>query len=564
MTPYRWLFGCIALLAFGVLQFNLPNLGNNLIPRNFFGWAVLILATAGVLIYAVRQPRFFWSNWAYLWLVPPSFVLIHSIVFPAAMPHYALLAASALMGFSLWLVALLQARLTDLQWYRLSLLMLSGAVILVLLALPSSNYLNHPHLLRDLPVYLRLPEGGFQQRNVFASFLASTVIWAWAMRLRAIPNASWRDYVFALAVFVVAWGVYLSSSRTGSVGMTVCVGLLLAYAVSKRWFRPGVFVPLFGFLMAFLIISNLPAEEIAFLERSTDPDPGQSTAARVSYWLVSLEAGLQRPWFGHGLGAFSQAYHPVHVAQVLAGADHEYFNYLNHPHNETLLWWVETGAIGLVMVILPWVISIWFLGIWKNSAAFLFMAALGPMLLHSQTEFPLHTSGVHWLLAGMIIVSTMRRDLIPEREMALKPIWPGVIATLGTIAFVVVVHTGWLSYQNWTRGMRAPLSFAEEVQRRLQDPEVNHFILGTEAMDFWMLTLTRGAVSSGNQAWLEDIRPAVEDVQNRWQGPLVWGTLAEVYRALGDIESLRRHVEFVEALQPASGAKLREHYRDLI
>ena len=31
MTPYRWLFGCIALLAFGVLQFNLPNLGNNLI-----------------------------------------------------------------------------------------------------------------------------------------------------------------------------------------------------------------------------------------------------------------------------------------------------------------------------------------------------------------------------------------------------------------------------------------------------------------------------------------------------------------------------------------------------
>ena len=243
MTPYRWLLGCIALLAFGVLQFNLPNLGNNLILETFFGWAVLILATAGVLIYAVRQPRFFWSNWAYLWLVPPSFVLIHSIVFPAAMPHYALLAASALMGFSLWLVALLQARLTDLQWYRLSLLMLLGAVILVLLALPSSNYLNHPPLLRDLPVYLRLPEGGFQQRNVFASFLASTVIWAWAMRLRAVSNASWRDYVFALAVFVVAWGVYLSSSRTGSVGMTVCVGLLLAYAVSKRWFRPGVVVP---------------------------------------------------------------------------------------------------------------------------------------------------------------------------------------------------------------------------------------------------------------------------------------------------------------------------------
>ena len=562
MTPYRWLFGCIALLAFGVLQFNLPNLGNNLIPRNFFGWAVLILATAGVLIYAVRQPRFYWSNWAYLWLVPPSFVLIHSIVFPAAMPHYALLAASALMGFSLWLVALLQARLTDLQWYRLSLLMLSGAVILVLLALPSTNYLNHLHLLRDLPVYLRLPEGGFQQRNVFASFLASTVIWAWTMRLRAVPNASWRDYVFALAVLVVAWGVYLSSSRTGSVGMTVCVGLLLAYAVGKRWFRAGVFVPAAAVLIALLFSIYTPFEDvIGRIEYLADGNP---TRHRLSMWQVSWVVGFDAPWLGHGLGAFSEAFHPEFVSQRLAGENLTYINYLNHPHNETLLWWVETGAIGLVMVILPWVISIWFLGIWRNPAAFLFMAALGPMLLHSQTEFPLHTSGVHWLLAGMIIVSTMRRDLIPEREMVLKPIWPGVIATLGTIAFVVVVHTGWLSYQNWTRGMRAPLSFAEEVQRRLQDPEVNHFILGTEAMDFWMLTLTRGAVSSGNQAWLEDIRPAVEDVQNRWQGPLVWGTLAEVYRALGDIESLRRHVEFVEALQPESGAKLREHYRDLI
>jgi O-antigen polymerase len=564
MTPYRWLFGCIALLAFGVLQFNLPNLGNNLIPRNFFGWAVLILATAGVLIYAVRQPRFFWSNWAYLWLVPPSFVLIHSIAFPAAMPHYALLAASALMGFSLWLVALLQARLTDLQWYRLSLLMLFGAVILVLLALPSSNYLNHPHLLRDLPVYLRLPEGGFQQKNVFATFLSSALLWAWGMRVRAVSEDRVSDWPFSIAIFSVAFAIFLSSSGVAGLGLIVGLILLLIYFVhgERQRFRQGLWLPGLTVVGALLLSIYLPAEDV--VAGAADLSGGKNTMLRVSFWQVSWAVGLDAPWFGHGLGSFSEVYHPEYVAQVRSGVEHLHTNYLNHPHNETLLWWVETGAIGLVMVILPWVISIWFLGIWKNPAAFLFMAALGPMLLHSQTEFPLHTSGVHWLLAGMIIVSTMRRDLIPEREMALKPIWPGVIATLGTIAFVVVVHTGWLSYQNWTRGMRAPLSFAEEVQRRLQDPEVNHFILGTEAMDFWMLTLTRGAVSSGNQAWLEDIRPAVEDVQNRWQGPLVWGTLAEVYRALGDIESLRRHVEFVEALQPESGAKLREHYRDLI
>lgn len=563
MTPYRWLLGCITLLALGVLQFNLPNLGNNLIPRNFFGWAVLIMASAGVLIYAVRQPRFYWSNWAYLWLVPPSFVLIHSIVFPAAMPHYALLAAGALMGFSLWLVALLQARLTDLQWYRLSLLMLVGAVILVLLALPSTNYLNHPHLLRDLPVYLRLPEGGFQQKNVFASFLASTVIWAWAMRVRAIAQSHWSDLPFSLCVFLICFAVFLSGSGVGLLGVVIGSALIPVYFLrDAERFRRGLWLPLVAVALAFIATVYSPAGNI--IAGAVDLADGKNTWLRVSFIQVSWAVGMDAPWFGHGLGSFSEVYHPEYVSQVRSGVEHLHTNYLNHPHNETLLWWVETGAIGLLMVILPWIVSIWFLGIWKNPAAFLFIAALGPMLLHTQTEFPLHTSGVHWLLAGMIIVSTMRRDLIPEREMALKPIWPGVIATLGGIAFVVVVHTGWLSYQNWTRGMRPPLSFAEEVQRRLKDPEVNHFILGTEAMDFWMLTLTRGAVSSSNRAWLEDIRPAVEDVQNRWQGPLVWGTVAEVYRALDDIDALRQHIEFVEALQPKSGAKLREHYRDLI
>ena len=124
-----------------------------------------------------------------------------------------------------------------------------GCGILVLLALPSTNYLNHPHLLRDLPVYLRLPEGGFQQ-PMFCQFPCQHG----DLGLGHAPACGTQRQLARLCVcaggICCRLGRYLSSSRTGSVGMTVCVGLLLAYAVSKRWFRPGVFVPAAAVLIA--------------------------------------------------------------------------------------------------------------------------------------------------------------------------------------------------------------------------------------------------------------------------------------------------------------------------
>jgi len=79
-----WVLGTSALMAAVVLQFNLPNLGNNLLPRNLFAWALLVAATGGLWVYAVRQPQFYWSNGCYFWLIPPSAVMLHSVFMPAA------------------------------------------------------------------------------------------------------------------------------------------------------------------------------------------------------------------------------------------------------------------------------------------------------------------------------------------------------------------------------------------------------------------------------------------------------------------------------------------------
>lgn len=545
-------------MVLGVIQLNLPNLGNNLIPRNFFAWAVLVLAAAGLWIHTVRQPRFFWSNGCYFWAIPSIAVLAHSIMVPATLAYYAVLAAGALLAFALWLVALLQARLTEQDWAKLSYWVLGGALLLVVLAMPSANYLNRPEWLSSLPLVLRLPEGGFQQRNVFASFLGSVLLWSWAMHLRGGANRIGGHVLLAIAAFLIAWCIYLSGSRTGSVGVTLCVCLLAVAALWRGWRGLGLWLPGVGVIAALVLTIYLPIEDIN--ARMADLADGSSTRTRASMWQVAWQTGLQSPWMGHGLGSFTEAFHPVFVQMAQSGVALDYVNFLNHPHNETLLWWVETGLYGWLLVIGPWVVSLLYLGLWRNPSALLFCAALGPMLLHTQTEFPLHTSGVHWWLAGLIIASTVRSDLLPQRAMALRPIWPAVITGFATLAVAGLLQTGWLSYQNWTRQMREALPLGEQVQRRSQDPEINHFVLGREASDFWLLSLGRIAVSQQDPQWVSQLLPTLEGVQSRWQGPPVWRVLAGAYLVTGDQAALNRQLEWVSALQPSEGAKLRAQF----
>lgn len=542
------------LMALGVLQFNLPNLGNNLIPRNFFAWAVLVLAAAGLLILAVRSRSFYWSNWCYGWFLPAAAVLLHGVLMPASLPHYGLLAAGALGGFAIWLLALIQAQLTPRDWWHISLWMLVGAVLLVVLALPSGNYLNQPHWLEGLPIVLRLPEGGFQQRNVFASFLGSVLLWSWVMRLRLGAMGWPATLAFSMAAFLIAWCVFLSGSRTGTVAVAGSAGLLVVYALSRGWRHRGLIGPALAIAAALAVTVVSPIEDIN--ARMADLADGSSTTSRLSMWQVSYALGFEAPWMGHGLGSFTEVFHPAFVEQVRAGETLTYVNFLNHPHNETLLWWVETGLYGLLLVVLPWIVSLFFLVLWRNPLAILFVVSLTPMLLHTQTEFPLHTSGVHWFLAGLIIVSTARPDLLPARESHLKPFWPAVIGGFAAVLVAGLMQSGWHSYRNWQVASQPPQRLVDTIQARAQDPIFKHPVLGSEARDFWILSLTRIALQVQDREWVASLREPLEQMQTRWQGPQVWQTLAQVYQQLDDSVALQRHLDWVAALQPSAVAPI--------
>ncbi|WP_394673353.1 O-antigen ligase family protein [Limnobacter sp.] len=67
-----------------------------------------------------------------------------------------------------------------------------------------------------------------------------------------------------------------------------------------------------------------------------------SNGRRLSFWLHSLEAFVQAPWFGYGMGGFESAVTPHAQA---AGFTFEF----NNPHNQYLLFAVQGGLLALVL-----------------------------------------------------------------------------------------------------------------------------------------------------------------------------------------------------------------------
>lgn len=67
-----------------------------------------------------------------------------------------------------------------------------------------------------------------------------------------------------------------------------------------------------------------------------------SNGRRLSFWLHSLEAFVQAPWFGYGMGGFESAVLPHAQAAGFTFA-------FNNPHNQYLLFAVQGGVVAVVL-----------------------------------------------------------------------------------------------------------------------------------------------------------------------------------------------------------------------
>lgn len=239
--------------------------------------------------------------------------------------------------------------------------------------------------------------------------LASILLLTWPLWLDRLcdPRSSGAQRAVALVLAVAQAGLFVA---TGSLGASVvAVGLLLTVGIAR-----GVVPVAVGGMGAIGGIAAL----VAF-------DP-LSEHGRTTLWRAALALWADHPVFGSGVGTFGQAVDAYRTDLAYVTWD--------HAHNDWLEWAVETGLVGVAVLVagVVWVVrqpaprS-------ASRARWLQLGVVG-VAAHATVEFPLHVPGIAMTTAALFtVLHVLHRDRQPSDPGRVRQ-WLLVLAA-GQIAF---------------------------------------------------------------------------------------------------------------------------------
>lgn len=153
----------------------------------------------------------------------------------------------------------------------------------------------------------------------------------------------------------------------------------------------------------------------------------KSFGERKDIWAQSFALLVATFPAGTGLGTFEQVY------RLTEAPGDVMWIYVNHAHSDYLELLIETGLLGLAMIVsflLWWLVQV--VRIWRSGRGGLFARAAtiasAAILLHSLVDFPLRTAAIAAVFAACIalmawparpIVKPGKRDLRPARHLVI-------------------------------------------------------------------------------------------------------------------------------------------------
>jgi O-antigen ligase len=189
---------------------------------------------------------------------------------------------------------------------------------------------------------------------VFTSYLDQSIIFSatagalWLLRART----GWPLWLVLLACgLMLSNGMLLMSGRTGFLVGLLVVGFVMLWELPKRW-RLGLLlaIPLLGAVALPLAPQRVQPAAIKAELKSIDQEaiPTTSIGWRWNAWKRSVQAIAERPLTGHGVGAWTTTVHRLQGATALQVFSD---NPLSNPHQEFLLWAVEIGIAGPLLLL---------------------------------------------------------------------------------------------------------------------------------------------------------------------------------------------------------------------
>ncbi|MBL0433140.1 O-antigen ligase C-terminal domain-containing protein [Aeromonas hydrophila] len=431
------------------------------LPFNAWGWIFASLVIGlGLWQVTLQQRLVFSSLQCCLWL--GALLLLLPMAYPGfelkdhAIPRLLGLFAGLLFLFCLYQWQLVRAS-RDRQLY-----LLLGAVAIEALLGLVQYYLLIPGNWLGYDTRANRPYGIFQQPNVMATFMATGLALASWLELRGNNHVWLRGLRYGVIVAASLLLVVLQS-RVGQLG-----GLLALILLAPQLHRQGLLVRIFGLVLLGVATGLASQYWVSGVERGMNEY--LSGGARSDIWPFTFHLLLQNWLLGVGYGGFESTFFHAYTEarQVDPNIGMVIYN-LDHPHNEFLYWAVEGGLAPMIGMVLMGGALLWRVSKagWVKGAALL--ALVTPILLHTQTEYPLyHAIALWWALLLLVYVldaeveeGLQASGCASWREYVYRP-WlllrfVAIIIPLLVVPFMLTaIHTAWVVTKYERGGYKEP------------------------------------------------------------------------------------------------------------
>ncbi len=223
--------------------------------------------------------------------------------------------------------------LLTLKWFvaGMVIMMLSSWALVAGLPVPWATAKQLPSL--------GIVHGSTLEQPVLLTLLAVVL---WFMRDHW-PQGFWRYIPIGILLLTVLNVFFVMTGRSGFLVMLLFITLAVWWQLPRKWRWLVVGLPFALGALMMLISPRFQAKTTQVLSDVSVYRQGgidASQAQRLDYWHRSLLAMKESPLLGHGVGSWRMNYHRLGGMQVDAPSN---------PHQQYLLWAVESGAVGLFL-----------------------------------------------------------------------------------------------------------------------------------------------------------------------------------------------------------------------
>lgn len=404
-----------------VATFSQQNIGGSglLMPNNTALWFLVGLLVILGLYSIYQKSKIALSSFANYFILILAVIVVFSFIKTEATIEQRFMFGVSFLGIILYFYSLYQWKVSHSFFLKillfLSLVGLSHALVSVI-------QIQDPyHVWYVLTGYLPFnlagarPIGIVQQVNMNATLLATVLV----INLYLMTHRSFQTYKWYWQILVISsttaslYILMLSGSRAGF--LALIVGLILVLAARFKGIKKNkiAFVLwLFSAFVAIILALNFPGStNNTDLLGSKLNQVIMGTDVRLFLYGSGWTLFWQSPWFGYGLGGYTQALmHYVEQFGMPPQIQGMKLVEFLHPHNEILYWMLQSGVVALVGIMA--LVTLYLKILFRQRVRFA-IGVLGlamPMLIQAQLSSPFIFSSIHLLLPLFFLHYGIRND----------------------------------------------------------------------------------------------------------------------------------------------------------